>query len=160
MSRTARWDAVALQEVGRHEEVDDIAGVTPAGHWFFLAPRHAAGTRCTGVAVHARWAHHVSTVYHAPRLSKVALKATQGAQDNNALITLISVHAPSEIGHTQEELDDLLRTLEREMPGKRGITMFGGDLNATLCDQLPSNTDPCIGAALRRDEDQHRPSTT
>lgn len=84
---------------------------------------------------------------------------TRGPQDNDVPITLFSMHAPSEIGHTHEELDQLLQVLECELPGTWGITLFGGDLNTTLCDQMPSNKDACVGAALRREEDRRRTST-
>lgn len=115
--------------------------MTRAGHRYYVAPRHVAGTRCTGVQIHSRCAEHIDKVYHAARLSKVTLKATQGTQDNDVAIVLISLHVPSDIGHThtQEDLGQLLRTLEQAMPRKRSMTVLGGDLNTMLCDQMPND---------------------
>lgn len=50
-------------------------------------------------------------------------------------------------------MDEFTRTLQNVTPGKRTMVIMGADLNATLIDVTPSESDSLIGAAAQHMND-------
>lgn len=59
----------------------------------------------------------------------------------------MSARAPSCTGHEEMELDEFARSLQDLMPGRRTTVVMGADLNSTLKDILPTESDAHVGAA-------------
>lgn len=149
LTRCMAWDAIALQEVGRGDaEADDAVIRSTDGHLYFTSQRQAVGTRARAVAVHRRWAAAVRHVEHAPHATKVTIRVRQGGQQSETDLALMSIHMPSSIGHSLEELDTVMQTIEGMVPGKRVMCMIGADLNIELMDPHANDRDNHIGAAL------------
>lgn len=132
---------------GPQADVADVAGKAREGHRYFVSPRQAEGCLATGVVIHRRFAGSVVRVHHSKIMSAVWLRAKQGLQGNDLRICIISAHAPSCIGREEVELDELARALQDLKLGRRTMVIMGADLNSTLKDIVPTDSDAHVGAA-------------
>lgn len=97
--------------------VGDIQRILKEGHGYFVSPRSATGTRATGLAVHSRSANAVYKIINARRLAAAHLRTRKGVQASNLDVCIMSLHAPSAIGHEPEELDVFMRAVAHATPG-------------------------------------------
>lgn len=69
---------------------------------------------------------------------------------SNVGMQLFSIHVPSEVNHTTDEIDVVTGDIAENKKGKRTTTMWGGDFNATRqWDQREDAEDGEQGSARR-----------
>lgn len=62
------------------------------------------------------------------------------------MVQIVNTHLPSSIGHSIDELDDILRQVDGILGGKRHIGILMGDFNTEL---TSATSDAFIGTAIR-----------
>lgn len=130
------WDVMALQEIITQSETEHLV-TTGAGHIVAIAPRRR-GQHSTAIAVHRRLTPSVLTYGHHERLSTCTLRTTHSSSHNTFDIQIVNIHLPSSIGHTIDELDDVLRKADDIIGGKRHIRVLMGDFNTELRTSAPA----------------------
>lgn len=83
-----------------------------------------------------------SHVYHNFR------RLRHGSEGREVPVCLFSMHMPSIIGHTIDEIDAVSLRLKDLMLGNRFMTLFGGDLREELTDPMNNDSDNHVGAAF------------
>lgn len=143
--RSCRWIVTALQEMGTIKN-NERAVEPRAGHKMFIAGS-TRGVQSTAMLTHRDWAQRVHEVRHGHRWTSVRLQARQGPTQSNVGMQLLSIHMPSEVNHTPDEIDIVMGDVVAKTKGKRAITLWGGDFSSTL--QEPSSG-AMVGSIGRR----------
>lgn len=108
----------------------------------------ASASFATGVLVNRTPVDCVETVTHHKRLTTVTLRCCHRPEPNALRVKVLGVHVPRAMVHSPDEIDDALRTVLSQLPGRRTITLLASDFNAQL--RSVTNSDDCIGRALYR----------
>lgn len=152
-SKKSKWDTIALQEVGRYRRFRTSRG------------RPARGTATSSLPVEPEerslqawsftqglWTASCASTKN----TAVWLQGKQSREGRDLQIYVVSAHAPGSIGHEEIAMGEFKRTLQNITPGKRTMFIMRADLNATLTDVTPSESDSLIGAAAQQANDRRQ----
>lgn len=145
------WDFLLFQVAGM-EDTERIIEIGQMRHMAVLSARGSG--RSAVVVTHMWWAHCVQETASAPRMVLVTLRFSDG--DTGLRVQLGSLHLPSAVNASEDDIDLVLRTAESFMRGKRYIKLIGCDaivtLGARMCDGQrigPALGDSTCSSAIR-----------
>lgn len=133
LDRSLHWDAVGLQEITTNT-TDETPRTwqTHSGHRVHLGSKLAGGV-AVATAIHKRWARYVYHIHFATRSCTVTLRVPTGRfSDDTTSLKLTTMHAPSPLNHTHEELDVSWHEVAENLKGKRCIRVLMVDANCDL----------------------------
>lgn len=133
LDRSLHWDAVGFQEI-----TTTAADTTPRtwqtyhGHRLHLGAKPQGGF-AVAIAVHRRWTRYIYHIHFATRSCTVTLRVPTGrVADDTASLQLTTLHAPSLLNHTTDELDVAWHEVVENLRCKRSIRILMTDANCHL----------------------------
>lgn len=120
---------LALQQVGGYDDVDDVAATTPT-----TARTGGARDRHRGTSILGQ-PHHTSQLCS-------TIEQSHAHSDSRARGLPCSPHALSRCLYQARSATTCTSSMA---PGKRSMLMFGGHLNAPMCDPMPNDIDHHVG---------------